>query len=252
MSCTRSLVALLLLLAASQEKKDVPKPVPRLMLFMPLGVAPGTTATVTARGMVLDQATELRIEGVEGVALKIKSKGKAAMPKDVEPAAVGDTQMELEITLPAEAPEGRVSIVAVTPLGSTEPHPLLVLSKEKLVPEKEPNGAFTQAQPLESGKVIVGAIAQPKDVDVFKVKGQKGEAWTFEAIAQRLGSHLDPTLSLYTESGQLLATRDDDPGARDATLRVTLPADGVYYLSLIDAHDLGDAMHVYHLHARRE
>jgi len=250
----RSLAALFLAgpLAAAQEKKEPPKPVPRIILFMPLGVVPGAASTLTARGLVLDQATEFRIEGAPGASVKIKSKGKAALPKEAEPAAVGDTQAELEITLPAETPEGRVGVLAVTPAGTTESHPLVVTSRERLVLEKEPNGGFAQAQALEAGHVIQGAVSQPRDVDVFKVKGQKGERWVFEVVAARLGSSLDAVLTLYSEEGRQLATRDDDPDSRDATLKVTLPADGLYYLSLIDAHDGGDAMHVYHLHARRE
>jgi hypothetical protein len=250
----RSLTAILLLpgLALAQEKKEAPKPVPKIILFMPLGVVPGEASTLTARGLMLDQATEFKVEGLEGATVKIRSKGKAPMPKEAEPASVGDTQAELEVTLPAGAPEGRVNLIAVTPAGSTGPHPLVVTPKEKLVLEKEPNGGFAQAQPLEEGRVIAGVVSQPRDVDVFKVKGAKGETWVFEVLAARLGSFLDPVLTLYSESGRQLATRDDDPGSRDATLKVKLPADGVYFLSLIDAHDSGDAMHVYHLHARRE
>lgn len=250
MSFTRSLIALLLL-AFAQEKKDAPKPVPKILLFMPLGVVPGATTVVTARGSVLDQATEVKIEGVEGATLKIKSKGKAAMPKEAEAAAVGDTQAELEITIPADAAAEKVSVSAVTPAGTTEPRALLLIPKEKFVPEKEPNGGFSQAQPVEADRIVQGSIGQPRDVDVFKVKAAKGERWTFEVVAARQGSFLDPTLSLYSESGQLLATRDDDPGSRDATIEFTAPSDGTYYLSLIDAHDGGDAMHVYQLHLKR-
>ena len=255
----RSLLVLALLplaastpLGTSQEKKDQPKPIPKIIVFMPLAVVPGSTATITARGLVLDQATEVKIEGVEGAMVRIKSKGKAQMPKDTEPAVVGDTQMELEVKLSPDTPEGKVTLIAVTPAGSTEPHALLVVPKEKLVLEKEPNGGFAQAQPVEAGQVVQGSIAQPKDVDVFKIRGAKGEKWTFEVVAARYGSFLDATLSLYTESGRLIVTRDDDPGTRDATLAVTLPADGIYCLSLVDAHDQGGPSHVYLLHVRRE
>jgi len=244
-------VALLLLALLAQDKKDAPKPVPKILVFMPLGIVPGAATVVTARGSVLDQATEVKIEGVDGATVKIKSKGKAAMPKEAEPAAVGDTQAELEILIPAEASVERVTLTVVTPAGTTEPRALFLVPKEKFLAEKEPNGGFSQAQPVEADRTIVGSISQPRDVDVFKVKGAKGEAWTFEVVAARQGSFLDPTLALYSESGQLIATRDDDPGSRDATIQVTLPADGVYYLSLIDAHDGGDAMHVYLLQVRR-
>jgi hypothetical protein len=249
----RSFLGLVLVsgLAWAQEKKEAPKPVPRIILFMPLGVVPGVPRAVTARGVGLDQATEFRVEGLPRATLKVKSKGKAPVPKDVEPDRVGDTQAELEISVPAGTPEGRLAVTAQTPAGPTESHSLLVTAPDRLVPEKEPNGGFAQAQPLEAGTVIEGAVSQPRDVDVFKVKGMKGETWIFEVLAARLGSSLDPVLTLYTEGGRQLATRDDDPGSRDATLQVTLPADGVYYLSLIDALDQGDAMHVYHLIARR-
>lgn len=244
-------VAVLLLTLLAQEKKDAPKPVPKILVFMPLGVVPGATTVVTARGSVLDQATEFKLEGVDGATLKIKSKGKAAMPKEAEAAAVGDTQAELEIAIPADAAVEKLTLTAVTPAGATEPRALLIVPKEKFLAEKEPNGGFSQAQPVEADRTVVGSVAQPRDVDVFKVKAAKGERWTFEVVAARQGSFLDPTLSLYSESGQLLATRDDDPGSRDATIEFTAPADGTYFLSLIDAHDGGDAMHVYLLHVRR-
>jgi hypothetical protein len=249
----RSLAALVLLAlsATAQEKKEAPKPVPKLLVFMPLGIVPGTTSTVTARGLVLDQATEFKLEGAPGSSLKVKSKGKAAMPKDSEPAMVGDTQAELEITIPGEATAEKVLLTAVTPAGTTDPHPLLLIPKEKFVAEKEPNGGFSQAQPVEPDQVVQGSIAQPRDVDVFRVKGKKGEVWTFEVVAARLGSFLDPILTVYSESGHILATKDDDPGSRDATIKMALPADGVYFLSLVDAHDGGDAMHVYLLQVRR-
>jgi hypothetical protein len=45
-----------------------------------------------------------------------------------------------------------------------------------------------------------------------------------------------------------MATNDDfTKDHRDALLEVALPADGDYYLSLIDAHDTGSNLHVYRL-----
>lgn len=241
-------LALLLILAPLQEKKDTPPPDPKILCFTPLGVKAGETIKVIARGLNLDKVESVACAG-GGAELKIKSKGKAALPKDAELALVGDTQVEIEVK---DAREGTLALVVTTPAGKAPAHPLLILPADKLVREKEQNGGFTTAQPVEAGQWIEGSVSAPKDVDVFKISGKAGERWVFEAVAHRHGSALDPTLTFYAEGGRQLAVQDDGASSRDPLLRVTLPADGTYYLSLIDAHDQGGATHPYLLHVTRE
>lgn len=234
----RSLAVLLLLLA--QEKKEEKKPEPKILCFVPAAVKAGTTAKVTARGLALDQAT-----AVAGAALK--SKGKAQVPNNMDAAVYGDTQVEFEVKVPADA--GEIALAVDTPHGKTPARALRVVAADAYLQEKEPNPGFAQAQPLGPGRTVVGAIQGAKDVDVFVVDGKAGETWTFEVEAQRLGSPLDPLLALYTEGAVLMAGADDIRDARDAVLKVTLPSDGRYFLSLQDAHDQGGATHVYVLRA---
>ena len=68
--------------------------------------------------------------------------------------------------------------------------------------------------------------------------------------AARYGSGLDAALTLYDAAGQQLASNDDRGDNLDPRLEVTLPRAGVYYLSLIDAHDTGGPAHVYRLVVR--
>lgn len=245
-------LALLFLVVLQEEKKGPVDPKPRISMALPLCIVPGATSKVTLRGLNLDQATEVKLaEPLEGVSIAIKSKGKAEIPKETDPAVYGDTKSELEIKLPSEIP-GKLALIAVNAAGQTTPYELAVLPKDKLIAEKEPNGGFATAQAVEDGQTVQGTISQALDVDVFKIAGKKGETWVFEVEAQRRGSVLDPMLSVHDAAAHLLAAADDSRDSRDPTIRLRLPADGYYFLTLMDAHNSGGSSHVYLFHVRRE
>jgi hypothetical protein len=242
----RLLLAGLLLAAAlpawgqkPPEKKDLPA----VTVCTPLGVAPGSTTKLTVRGLRLDQATEVRFHEPKTRG-KLLSKGKTAVPNQQEVTRVGDTQAEIEITVPPDV-EGETTFSFVTAAGESPPHKLLITAMP-VTPEKEPNNGFRDAQPVTLPVLIEGAIQQPQDVDVFRIDGKAGQKIVCEVQAGRYGSSVDSVLTFYNAAGQLLASNDDALGT-DSLLEVTLPADGVYYLSLIDAHDQGGPAHPYRL-----
>ncbi len=49
-----------------------------------------------------------------------------------------------------------------------------------------------------------------------------------------------------------MKSNDDHAGMRDARLEFTPPADGVYYLSLLEAHDRGQESFRYLLHVEQK
>ena len=229
---------------AQDKKKPEKKAPPRVIVVVPLGAALGKTTKLTIRGSSLDKATEVKVAGGK---VKIVSKGPAAVP-DKNPDKVGDTQVVVEVTLDAKLPDGMASLIVVTPEGTTKPHKLLVEATLPVVAEKEPNEGFKQAQEITLPVVIEGMIDRPKDVDVFRFTGKKGQKRTAEVFAHRYGSPLDAMLTLYNAAGQQVAFNDDLAlDTRDARLEVALPADGEYYLVLIDAHDTGGPAHAYRL-----
>jgi len=257
---SRIALALLVLLALSavegfalqDDKKPPADPRPRISMALPLAISPGAVAKVTLRGLHLDQASDVKLaEAIEGATVAITSKGKAEIPKETDPAVYGDTRVELEIQLPAEFAADKVGLVAVHPQGEAA-YSLKIVSKDRLVAEKEPNGGFATAQAVEAGQTIQGAIGQAMDVDVFKIAGKKGETWTMEVEAQKRGSVLDALLTLHDAAGHILATADDSEASRDPSLKVTLPKDGTYLITLIDAHNSGGATHPYLLNLRRD
>jgi hypothetical protein len=246
-----ALVPLLVLLALgpalSGQPKPPPKDAPRVLVAVPLGVRPGSTSRLVVRGLKLDTATAVRFLEAT-VTAKLLNKGKATVPPQQEPGKVGDTQIEIEMTVAAEH-NGPASLVVVTPAGETPPHRILI-DATPTVNEKEPNNGFKQAQPVQVPQIVQGSIGNNTDVDVFRIDGKAGQKLTLEIFAARYGSALDSILTLYDADGQILAVNDDHDGSPDSRLEVTLPRDGVYYVAVSDAHDVGGPAHVYQLHIR--
>lgn len=226
--------------AGAQEKKEKKKE-PRIAVLAPLGAPAGKSSKVTIRGILLDKAKEVQVSG--GGAAKILSKGAAPVP-DKNPEQVGDTQVEAEIVLPEKVPEEGFQVTVVTTEGTTKPQRLVVETKFPVIAEKEPNPGFRQAQEVKLPVVIEGTIGNPRDVDVFRFDGKAGQKVRVSVLARQHGSPLDPLVSLYTGAAAQLS------GAKvagEATWEWTLPRDEALFLTLIDAHDSGSAIHVYRL-----
>jgi hypothetical protein len=234
-------------LLAAEDKKEPPL----IKVVTPLGIVPGTAASVTVRGFRLSDVTELRFLDLKTApVINIKTKGAAKAPDKVPPEKVGDSQVELELTLPADVAPGLIRFVAVTPQGQSEPHQLVVLDPTKAIAEKEPNDGFSTAQDVTLGQTVTGALAPGQNVDVYRITGKAGQKITIDVQAARLGSVLDPFLMLHNAQGQLLAEIDDGPDSADPILEFTLPVDGTYFVSLLDANDKESPLHVYLLTVR--
>jgi Bacterial pre-peptidase C-terminal domain len=233
-------------LPAQDKKPPEKKDAPRVVVAVPLGIPAGKATKVTLRGLKLDTATEVRC-GAPKATVKIVSKGKATVPNMQEAKHVGDTQVEVEVTLPADVADGTAELTVVTPAGESAPHKLLVEKTIPAVAEKEPNNGFKQAQPVSLPQAVDGTIGQNQDVDVYRFEGKAGQRVVIEVFAARYGSALDSFLSLHDADGRLLATCDDIVGSTDSRMELALPKDGAYFASVIDANDAGGPAHVYRL-----
>ena len=240
--------------ADKSDKKEPKKPEPpRVIVTMPLAVAAGKTNLVRVRGENLTNVTELRFTNAALKAVAtIRSQTTIELPKGVETNKVGNTQMEVEINVPADAALGTNYFTVISPIGQSAPQPLVVLSPDELIEEREPNGGFKQAQPLAPGKTLVGAVKEPADVDVFRFEGRAGQQAVIEICAARHGAALDSLLTLYDAVGHILAVSDDAVGSPDSLLKFRLPADGSYLVSVIDAFDRGGPTYVYLLRVSLE
>ena len=235
----------------AQDKKEEKKDPPRIVMAVPLAVSPGEKIKLTLRGVGLDSAKAVQLgDGESKLEATIKSKGKTKVPDKYDAKAVGDTQIEIEFTLPSQTPTGKVTIVAITSDGETKAYDLRVIAADDMIDEKEPNDGFKQGQVVKIGLTIRGHITQSNEVDVYQFNAKAGQKITCESLASRLGSALDPLLTLYDANSNFVSMQDDADKSRDAILSFTAPTDGTYYLVIQDALDRGEPTHAYLLQVR--
>jgi len=154
-----------------------------------------------------------------------------------------------EVTLPAEDDAEFVLYPK-----SQSPAPsgnLFRLSSVDNTLEAEPN------ESLETGTLAVeasayalnGIIEKPGDVDCFRVPLKKGQVFECRALAQILGSPLDPVVNVYTPKGAAIIGNDDGGGMRrlDSRFRFTASVDGVYSVRVADHLERGGANFVYRI-----
>jgi hypothetical protein len=239
-----ALAALFCTFAQAQDKKDAPKKdaPPKVLYAVPLVAKPGEKQKLALRGKNLAAVKEVKVEGATAKVLGAKA---AAPPNNYPGERVGDSEVEIELDVPKGAKA--VTVVAVNAGGESNAYELLLRDDTPVVSEKEDNGGFASAQPVPIPCAIEGTIKGERDVDVFKIEGKAGEKLHIEVQAARFGSPLDGFLTLHDADRNLIASADDVNGSPDPVLAVALPKDGVYYLSLIDAHDLGGATFGYRL-----
>ncbi len=122
--------------------------------------------------------------------------------------------------------------------------------------EREPNNELETSQRVTFPMIINGRIDRPGDLDVFCIECRAGDQIVAEVWARRLGSPLDSVLKLTNAAGVQLAFNDDyeDRAAgltthhADSRLSATIPEDGLYYLHLGDAQQMGGDNYGYRLH----
>ena len=245
--------------ARADDPKSAPaKPgPPRVILLDPLAIEAGGERPVElrVRGVDLTNVTRIvwRSRGKEG-SLEPITRGTVPIPDGLTAARAGDQQLTLRIpeaVFGGKGEDGAVALRFVTPLGTNDSARLRVVPRHQLIGEHEPNNGFQQAQEVRSGQFILGRIDSLVDVDVFLVHLEAGETLEAEVEAGRLGSLLDPSLTLHAAGGQILRVQDDGPGVelgRDARLVWTTPRSGRFYLSLSGVTEHGGSLHPYLLH----
>lgn len=136
--------------------------------------------------------------------------------------------------------------------------------------ETEPNDTpeTTSATAATLPVAFNGIIAKPGDVDCFRFRAKKGEQFKFHAMANALGSPLDPVIWVRPVGGKTGAGQravDSRPNqlgfapanglnreTHDPVLEFTAPADGEYVLGVEDERGEGGGDYVYRVEVRPE
>lgn len=162
------------------------------------------------------------------------------------------------LTLPAETPAG---LRWVSPLVGGKPaneFGLLVSSLPIVaeVPPAAPAGAAAEAnllaasQPFAIPGVVAGRIENPGEIDRYAFEAKAGDKLSFQVMARRALSGLDPIIRILNDKGAPTAEADDTVFNRvssaDAWLETwSAPADGKYILEIRDLHLRGGAQYTY-------
>src|SRR5205807_1053142 len=104
----------------------------------------------------------------------------------------------------ADAGLGERELRLIGPLGVTPPLRVYV-SQFPVVTEKEPNNTAKEARELPLPATLVGRVDSPGDVDLFRFSATKGQKLIFDVHAARLGSPLEPVVTIHEPNGRELS-----------------------------------------------
>lgn len=94
--------------------------------------------------------------------------------------------------------------------------------------ETEPNDLPTSATAVIVPVTVSGKFDRLDDVDGYRFQGQAGQQMVIEVHASRLGSPVDPFITVMTRSGKVVATDDDGAGGVDCMRVVSIPSSEEY------------------------
>jgi len=219
---------------------------PSVLLSTPSILITSAGNIIKINGLNLTNATEVRFLNSNAPGrLAIKSRGM--LPAGQDTNKLGDSHLELELSTVPQAPAGNNSYVVVSPGGQSKPAPIMIFPADAIYAEKEPNGGFSDGQDLPFYRVIEGLINLPKDLDVYRVTGLAGQAVQIQVVASVLGSPVDSLISFYNSKAQVLASNDNSSTGLDSMVEAVLPADGAYYITVVDAKEGGGPAYAYYL-----
>jgi hypothetical protein len=115
------------------------------------------------------------------------------------------------------------------------------------VAESPDNHTAQQAQAVTLPIAVEGQCDAVHE-DLFRLQAAAGQRLSFEVVAQRFGSKLDPLLRIVAADGTEVARLDDAAGSGgDARLVHTFAAAGDYFLGLRDVRHAGGGEYKYRL-----
>lgn len=130
-------------------------------------------------------------------------------------------------------------------------HPRLVNRQDidLRVLDNDKNATADTAQAVKLPCDIAGRIGKKNDRHYYSFTAKKGEVWTLEVFADRIGSPIDAYFILTDDKGKVIAELDDGPDSLSpnqfytksddpARYRFTVPADGKYRV-MVSSRDAG-------------
>lgn len=225
---------------------DTPKP--RFAVPLLLATKPGTPAKVVVRGQRLEGVKTVTAAG--GVTVKLLGAKKAAGPNNTPPEKVGDSEAEVEVTLPKGFTAATTELTLRTARGRSGAFALPLLPADAVPEQKDAHAGFEQAQSLKLPAVVAGSFSKEREVDVYRFAAKAGERVRLEVFADRLGSPADAGMTVWDGGRRMVAVCDDTADGIDPVIEFTATKDGDYFVALNESHDAGGALFGYRFEVR--
>jgi hypothetical protein len=222
------------LLAATTDR--VLAQAPSVTLTTPLALKPG-------------QANDLKLQGaglVGPTQLWTSFPAEAALASDVDKNGTNANECVYRVTVPADVPVGIYGVRVATASGSS-PLRLVVIDDLPSVAQAGGNHVFANAQTLTLPTAVDGQVGNLSQ-HYFKFTVAAGQLVSFDVLARRIGSALDPMIRLLDANGRELAYSDDVPGLQgDCRLCYQFKDAGEYRLEVRDIRYQGGGTHFFRL-----
>lgn len=196
---------------------------------MPPDVAPGAPHRLRVRGGFPPGPLSVRLTGLDApVSGRVVEVVRPPGAAEGQAGGGTATELEVEVTLPAETPPGtNVALVVATSRGDSGPHPLFVAPVGRVAVENEPNDQFENAPSYPEGQMVRGTLNPGGDEDVFRVTMRAGQTLRAEVWSARVGVPLDAALGLHDRRGMaLMVIEDGDGTGPDPVLEFQSSSDG--------------------------
>lgn len=210
--------------------------IPSINATAPQAVLPGQTLAVKIRGGNLTGATQIWSS----------FPAEATLATDVPDNGKNAAEVTFAFKLPPEAPVGVHGLRIANPTGISNLWLVMVDDLPSLAQVK-PNAAPAQAQAVTAPIGVDGNV-DSLTRNYYKVTVTAGQMLSFEVVARRLGSPLDPMLRILDLQGRELAYSDDAPGlGGDSRLTHTFKDAGEYIVEVRDIRFQGGGNFTYRL-----
>lgn len=223
---------------------------PKPLVITPAPQAP-TLATTASLGAKVGETLELTLTGTnlnDAVAVLLSCPGKVSIPSDNKNGTEA-AKLRVKVELPADCPVGLHTLRVATKHGVSNFRPFVVDDLVS-VPEVDTNRSKDTAQVVTIPAAIAGRT-DPELSDFYKVKIAPGQTVTFEVVARRIGSPLDPIIVLHdakTKRELVDLYADDTPGLQsDCRLTHTFKDGGEYLVEVRDTTYRGGGEFFYRL-----
>ncbi len=221
----------------------------------PVAVQAGTKRTIQVRSNYTLDGTYKVLFDRPGIVMRFAEPKPKPAPRRGRTSP--GTPFQFEIEVPADQLPGVYEFRVATRKAVSSVGQLLVTPYPVVEEKQGDNGSPAAGQHVPVPSAVCGTCERNEDVDFYLFEGSKGQEITIQIYAQRVTDRLhnmvvrgpsiylmDPILTLYGPSGQVVAQNDNFFGG-DALIHVTLPETGVYALEVRDTRYAGNPRYTY-------